>query len=360
MPGGSSGGAAAAVAAGLGPIADGGDAAGSIRVPASCCGVVGLKPSFGRVPTLRPDFSPFESAHPHRTDHPHGHGLRADASGDGGPGLTRRVLDRGPGFDFVERRASPRPSAAFASRTRERFGFNQIEREVAEVTDRAAAALCIATSVRSSRRSTPIFLTRARQRSPTGACSKACSPRISCSPDSGLARRSRRSSSRAARAGAGDLGLRLLPGRRALPRRVLLADVRLLRHLRPPAHADALGGPVPPPGWRSRPSGIDGVADRALRRLASHVSVQYHGSARDQRPVRLLLRRTPDRAADRRPPARRRRRASRRRRLRARRAVGAPPPARGLRIRRGRRRASRCSGGRPRSRSAGRRRRARP
>ena len=48
--GGSSGGAAAAVAAGLGPLAHGGDGAGSIRIPAAFCGVVGLKPSHGRVP----------------------------------------------------------------------------------------------------------------------------------------------------------------------------------------------------------------------------------------------------------------------------------------------------------------------
>ncbi|WP_051515817.1 amidase [Candidatus Blastococcus massiliensis] len=48
--GASSGGAAAAVAAGLGPLAQGSDGAGSIRIPAALCGVVGFKPSFGRIP----------------------------------------------------------------------------------------------------------------------------------------------------------------------------------------------------------------------------------------------------------------------------------------------------------------------
>jgi len=56
-PGGSSGGAAAAVASGMGPLAVGTDGAGSIRIPSTFCGIPGIKPSFGRVPAF--PLSPF-------------------------------------------------------------------------------------------------------------------------------------------------------------------------------------------------------------------------------------------------------------------------------------------------------------
>lgn len=80
-PGGSSGGAAAAVASGQGPLALGTDGGGSIRIPAACCGIVGLKPTLGRVP------------HVHQAD-------LFSTSSDIGP-MTRTVADAAACLDAI-------------------------------------------------------------------------------------------------------------------------------------------------------------------------------------------------------------------------------------------------------------------
>ena len=90
-PGGSSGGSGAAVAAGLCAAATGSDGGGSIRIPASCCGLVGLKPQRGRI-----SLAPLDE---------HWYGL----SGVGF--LTRRVADTALLVDATASRAPERPLA---------------------------------------------------------------------------------------------------------------------------------------------------------------------------------------------------------------------------------------------------------
>lgn len=97
--GGSSGGAAAAVATGVVPLAHGTDGGGSVRIPAACCGIVGIKPSRGLV-----------SAGPHGTE---GMGLVTDGM------LARSVRDAAAGLDLIavarpgDFLTSPRPQKGF-------------------------------------------------------------------------------------------------------------------------------------------------------------------------------------------------------------------------------------------------------
>ncbi|MFI6311905.1 amidase [Nocardia fusca] len=109
-PGGSSGGSAAAVAAGMGPVSVGTDGGGSVRIPAAFCGIVGFKPTHGRIP-LYPA-SPFG---------PLAHG---------GP-LTRTVEDAALLLDILAL-ADPRDPTALAPTLTTFRG--QIQREVRGVT----------------------------------------------------------------------------------------------------------------------------------------------------------------------------------------------------------------------------------
>jgi amidase len=115
-PGGSSGGSAAAVAAGLAAAGHATDGAGSIRIPAACCGLFGLKPQRGRVP-LAPD------------DEQHWNGLSVAGA------VTRTVLDNALFLDAV---AGPGPAP----------GGPALERPFAEAAREAPEKLRIAVSLR--------------------------------------------------------------------------------------------------------------------------------------------------------------------------------------------------------------------
>ncbi len=115
-PGGSSGGSAAAVAAGLAAAGHASDGAGSIRIPAACCGLFGLKPQRGRVP-LAPD------------DENHWNGLSVAGA------VTHTVLDNALFLDAV---AGPGPAA----------GGPALERPFADAARQMPGKLRIAVSLR--------------------------------------------------------------------------------------------------------------------------------------------------------------------------------------------------------------------
>jgi amidase len=106
-PGGSSGGSAAAVAAGMVPLAHGNDGGGSTRIPAACCGLVGLKPARGRV-SVGPDSG--DSL------------LTVDGVLTRTVAETAELLDVLSGYEQGDATWAPPPEAPFAARAGEEPG----------------------------------------------------------------------------------------------------------------------------------------------------------------------------------------------------------------------------------------------
>jgi amidase len=106
-PGGSSGGSAAAVASGMVPVAHGNDGGGSIRIPAACCGLVGLKPARGRI-----------SAAPERGEAP----LDVDGVLTRTVADTAAILDVLAGYELGDATWAPPPSEPFAQSARDDGG----------------------------------------------------------------------------------------------------------------------------------------------------------------------------------------------------------------------------------------------
>ncbi len=102
-PGGSSGGAGAAVAAGMVPVAHGSDGGGSIRIPAACCGLVGLKPTRGRV-SRGPDLGD--------------HFLAIDGVLTRTVADTAGILDVLEGYEVGDATWAPPPAEPFADQAR--------------------------------------------------------------------------------------------------------------------------------------------------------------------------------------------------------------------------------------------------
>jgi aspartyl-tRNA(Asn)/glutamyl-tRNA(Gln) amidotransferase subunit A len=136
-PGGSSGGSAAAVAAGWLPAATASDGGGSTRIPASFCGLVGFKPSFGRIPDPSPG-----------TSHTAVYGLLTTTVAD-----AARHLDVASGPDDRDRMSLPRqlvgyesaaealPVQGLRARWTADMGFALVDPEVRELAAQAARRL---------------------------------------------------------------------------------------------------------------------------------------------------------------------------------------------------------------------------
>jgi Asp-tRNA(Asn)/Glu-tRNA(Gln) amidotransferase A subunit family amidase len=138
-PGGSSGGSAAAIASGMVPLATGSDGGGSIRIPSSCCGLSGMKPSLGRVPSggaSPPDWQNLSTK-----------GVMARRLAD-----VVAALDLVVGPDPSDLRSLPRPEASWLATLDNpkpprrvawspTLGYGEVDAEVLAICERAVEVL---------------------------------------------------------------------------------------------------------------------------------------------------------------------------------------------------------------------------
>jgi len=138
-PGGSSGGSGAAIAAGMVPLATGSDGGGSLRIPSSCCGLSGVKPSLGRVPSGGPQAPDWQ--------HLSTKGPMARRMAD-----VVAALDVVVGPDATDLRSLPRPEASWPAALEDArpparvawsptLGFADVDAEVLALCRRAVDVL---------------------------------------------------------------------------------------------------------------------------------------------------------------------------------------------------------------------------